>query len=184
MLASMLQDSGCEALFVMLHLIFTEERMMRNRWWILLLCMSLGVAVQAAAVHPDDKKSVPPVMVMESPYGFEETVNNLRDAIGDNNFQMIREQSWDYGLESGATNGRNKILYFCNFNMVNRAIKVDQRVGQLLPFRITVVERDGRVLVMAINPEALVQVMDNPRLGSMRTYVASNYRQIIEEGLF
>lgn len=157
---------------------------MRNRWWTLLLCMSLGAAVQAAGVHPDNKKSVPPVLVMESPYGFEETVNNLRDAIGDNNFQMIREQSWDYGLESDAINSRNEILYFCNFNMVNRAIKVDQRVGQLLPFRITVVDRNGHVLVMAINPEFLVKVMDNPQLDGMRTYVSSNYRRIIEEGLF
>lgn len=158
--------------------------MMRNRKWILLLCMSLVVAVQAAEMQPDNKMSAPAVLVMESPYNFEETVNNLRDAIGNSNFRMIREQPWDYGLESDATHSHDVILYFCNFDMVNSAIRLDQRVGQLLPFRVTIMEQDDRVLVMAIKPETFMQVMDNPRLGRFRTRVASMYREIIEEGLF
>jgi hypothetical protein len=36
---------------------------------------------------------------------------------------------------------------------------------------------------MAINPEAVMEVMGTPRLGSFRTRAASMYRQIIEEGL-
>ena len=158
--------------------------MMRNRKWILLLCMSLIVTVQAAEVQPDNKMSAPMVLLMESPYSFEETVDNLRDAIGENNFRMIREQPWDYGLESNVTHSHDAILYFCNFDMVNSAIKQDQRVGQLLPFRVTIMEQGDRVMVMAINPEALVQVIDNPRLGRFRTRVASMYREIIEDGLF
>jgi hypothetical protein len=63
-LASILQYVGYEALFAMLSLIFTEERMMRNRRWILLLCLSLDVAVQAAEVQPDDKMSAPVVLVI------------------------------------------------------------------------------------------------------------------------
>jgi len=158
--------------------------MMRNRKWILLLCMSLIVAVQATEVQRDNEMSAPAVLVMESPYNFEETVDNLRDAIGEHNFRMIREQPWDYGLESGVRHTQDTILYFCNFNLVNSAIKQDQRIGQLLPFRVTIMEQGDRVLVMAINPEALVQVMDNPQLGRFRTHVASLYREIIEDGLF
>jgi cytochrome c oxidase cbb3-type subunit 3 len=155
---------------------------MRNRWWILLLCWLLAVVAQSAEVQQNDKMPHPAVLVMESPYNFEETVNNLRDAIGDNNFRMIREQAWDDGLNSGVTSSHDAILYFCNFDMVNRAIKLDQRVGQLLPFRITVTEQGNRVLVMAINPEVLTEAMGNSQLGSMR--IASRYRQIINEGLF
>ena len=168
----------------MLSLGFTEEQMMQKSWWALLLCLSWGVAVQAAEVQLDDKVSAPAVLVMESPYSFEGTVNNLRDAISGNNFLMIREQAWDYGLESGDTSTRETILYFCNFVMVNRGIKLDRRVGQLLPFRITVTERDDRVWAMAINPETLMQTNDNPRLGAFHSDAASMYRQIIEEGLF
>lgn len=155
---------------------------MRNRWWILLLCLPLVIPVQAAETHKNDQVPHPAVMVMESPYNFEETVSNLRDAIGDNNFRMIREQAWDDGLKSGATHSRDSILYFCNFAMVNRAIKLDQRIGQLLPFRITVTEQDNRVLVMAINPEVLLKAMGNPWPGRM--LITSQYRQIIDEGLF
>ncbi len=155
---------------------------MRNRWWILLLCGLLAVAAQSAEVQQNDKAPLPAVLVMESPFNFEETVSNLRDAIGNNNFRMIREQAWDDGLKSSATSSRDAILYFCNFEMVNRAIKLDRRFGQLLPFHITVTEQDNHVLVMAINPEVLTEVMGNPQLGSMR--IASRYRQIIDEGLF
>ena len=151
---------------------------MRNRWWILLLCWPLAVVAQAADVQQNNKA----LLVMESPYNFEETVSNLRDAIGNNNFRMIREQAWDDGLKSRATSSRDAILYFCNFDMVNRAIKMDRRVGQLLPFRLTVTEQDNRVFVMAINPEVLTEAMGNSSLGSM--HIASRYRQIIDEGLF
>ena len=158
--------------------------MMRKSWWVLLLCLLRVVSVQAAEMQSDDKRLSSAVLMMESPYSFEETVSNLRDAIGAGNFRMIREQPWDYGLETGVTDSRETILYFCNFDMVNRAIKLDRRVGQLLPFRITVVEQGGRVWAVAINPEAVMQMMDTPRLGGFRKRAASMYRQIIEEGLF
>jgi uncharacterized protein (DUF302 family) len=161
-----------------------EEYLMPKSWWVLLLYLSWVVAIQAAEVQLDYKASSPAILVMESPYSFEGTVNNLRDAISGSNFLMIREQAWDYGLESGETNSRETILYFCNFNMVNRAIKLDRRVGQLLPFRITVAERGEHVWAMAINPETLMQINDTPQLGGFHRYAASMYRQIIEEGLF
>lgn len=68
--------------------------------------------------------------------------------------------------------------------MVNRVIKQDDRVGQLLPLRITVAERGERVWAMVINPEALKQMSDKPRFGEFQTNIASMYRQILEEGLF
>jgi cytochrome c oxidase cbb3-type subunit 3 len=158
--------------------------MMQKSWLVLLKFLSWVVAVQAAEVQLDDRVSAPVVLVMESPYSFEVTVNNLRDAISGNNFLMIREQAWDFGLESGDTSTHETILYFCNFDMVNKAIKLDQRVGQLLPFRITVAERDDSVWVMAINPETFMQMSDKLRLGDFQKYAASMYRQVIEEGLF
>ena len=157
---------------------------MQKSWRVLLMCLSWVVAVHAAEVQLDDNVSASAVLVMESPYSFEGTVINLRNAISGSNFLMIREQAWDYGLESGNTNTRETILYFCNFDMVNRAIKLDQRFGQLLPFRITVAERGERVWAMAINPETLMQMRDKPQLGDFQISAASMYRKIIEEGLF
>lgn len=157
---------------------------MRHRCWILLSNLFLAVLAQGAEVRPDVKTAAPAVWVMESPYGFETTVNSLRDAIVSSNARMIREQRWDDGLESGGTTTREVILFFCNFDYVNLAIKLDKRVGVLLPFRITVVEQGDRVSVMAINPEAVVQQMHNPRLDGFRTRTASMYGRIIEEGLF
>jgi uncharacterized protein (DUF302 family) len=158
--------------------------MTRKSCCALLLCLLQVVAVQAAEMQADAEIFSPAVLMMDSPYSFEGTVNNLRDAIGASNFRMIREQPWDYGLETGVTKSRETILYFCNFDMVNRAIKLDRRVGQLLPFRVTVVERGERVWVIAANPETVMHMMDNPRLGDFHERIAFMYRQIIEEGLF
>jgi uncharacterized protein (DUF302 family) len=157
---------------------------MWNKQWILLLCMSLVAAVQAAEVQPDIGASEPPVYAVESPYSFEETVQSLRSTIGGSNYRLIREQPWDYGLESGDKGSRDTILYFCNFDLVNRAIKADQRIGQLLPFRVTVVERDGRVMVMAVNLDPLTQLLAMNQLGDLQGHVASMYRELIDEGLF
>jgi uncharacterized protein (DUF302 family) len=161
-----------------------EEQIMQKSWWVLLLCLSWPVAVQAAEVQLNDNDSVPAALVMASPYSFEGTVNNLRDAIIGSNFILIREQAWDYGLESSETNSRETILYFCNFDMVNRAIKLDRRFGQLLPFRITIVERGDHVVAMTINPETITQVSDTPGLEGINARTASMYRQILDEGLF
>jgi hypothetical protein len=60
--------------------------------------------VQAAEVQPDDQVLTPVLLVMELPYRFEGTVNNLRDAMSGSNFLMIHEQAWNHGLESGDTN--------------------------------------------------------------------------------
>lgn len=157
---------------------------MRNRQWILLLCMSLVAAVQATDSQSGYGASPAPVFSVESPYGFEETVRNLRNTISGSNYRMIREQSWDDGLQSGPAAGHETILYFCNFDLVNQAIKSDRRVGQFLPFRVTVVERDGKVLVMAVDPEPLLQVLDAGQLGGLQGRVASMYRELIDEGLF
>lgn len=160
---------------------------MRNWQWILVFCMALVAAAEAAEVQPVQPGKVvssPLVFSVESPYGFEETVQNLRSAIGGSNYRLIREQPWDFGLESDNGNSRDTILYFCNFDQVNRAIKADQRIGQFLPFRVTVVERDGRVLVMAVDPEPLLQVLDAEQLDGLGGHVASMYRELIGEGLF
>lgn len=150
--------------------------------WIVLAGLMLTHAVSATA-DPAGPVTSPPVLQVESPYSFEDTVRNLRRAIGGSNFRMIREQAWDYGLETADKGERDAILYFCNFDMVNEAIKIDTRVGQFLPCRVTVAEQDGKVLVMAVNPEPIGQVLGNDKLKPICNRVTELYEDLIDEAI-
>ena len=154
----------------------------------LFLSLSLLPAAQAVEASSKDVAGNPAVLISESSYTFEQTIENLRQAIRGNNFRMIRQQPWDFGLQlrsqvNDQGGDRLSILYFCNFDMVNQAIELDHRVGQLLPCRVTVVERGGRVLVMSINPKPLGDLMSSPALKTLCERLEVLYQNVIEEAL-
>ena len=94
-----------------------------------------------------------PVIEIESSYSLEETVENLKQSIAGENFMLIRTDYLEFGLvDEGKESRQEVILHFCNFNFLFKALTVDPRVGLFLPCRVTVVERDGKVMVSTINP--------------------------------
>jgi len=104
----------------------------------------------------DEKKSAeqePAVFISESPYSVEETVENLVNAVESNNFRLIRIQNLETGVvDEGKEDKGQVIVYSCNFNLLNEALKIDPRIGLFLPCRVTVFKRGDKVLVMAVNP--------------------------------
>ncbi len=125
-----------------------------------------------------------PVLVMKSPYDLEQTVANLKAAAQGNNFRVIREQSVDHGLvENQDEDRRQRILYFCNFDMMHDALAVDKRVGVFLPCQVNVTEREDGVYVIAPNPKVISSTfIDNPELVPACTQLRSAYEAILEEG--
>lgn len=123
-----------------------------------------------------------PTTVYESPYSLEETVANVKQAAVGKNFRIIREQYFDTGLvPEGQESKRSVMIYFCNFNLLNDALAIDPRVGLFLPCRVTVVERDGKVQVMAINPKTLSHLFNNAELDRVCNEMARMYESILEE---
>lgn len=123
-----------------------------------------------------------PVIVRTSPYSFEQTVQNLKNAVIGVNFRLIRLQYLDEGfVPEGKENKKQVMVYSCNFNFLNDALKVDPRVGMFLPCRITVVEQGGKVLVMAVNPKRLSTIFNNRELDQMCEQMHKIYVDMIEE---
>ncbi len=121
-------------------------------------------------------------LIVESPYSFEETVENVRQTITGKNFRLIREQYMDTGyVPEGQENKKQLILYFCNFNFLNSALTIDPRVGIFLPCRITIVEQDGIVQVMAINPMRLSRIFNNVELNEACHEMRDVYTEILED---
>lgn len=124
----------------------------------------------------------PPYLVRESRYSVDQTVNNLKDAILSANMRLIRTQYLEQGLYSpGNENKQQVIVYSCGFNFLNEALKVDPRVGLFLPCRVTVVEHNGKVLVMTVNPKRLSVVFNNSELERLCDQMYGIYLDILEE---
>ena len=136
---------------------------------------------------PVSKQSIenePAVIIKESPYTVEETVKNLENAVSSMNFRLIRIQNLDSGLaEEGKEDKKQVIIYSCNFNILNQALKLDPRVGLFLPCRVTVSEQDGKVLVMYANPKRMNEIYNNNELDNMCTDMKTVYEDMVDEAL-
>lgn len=122
------------------------------------------------------------VITVESSYDLKTTIENVKRAVGANNFVFIREQPLNAGLvEDGREDPKQHIVYFCNFGLLNHALATDPRVGLFLPCRITIVERDGKVSLMAANPKRLSRIFNNSELNEMCDQVARMYVTVMEE---
>ncbi len=122
------------------------------------------------------------IISMDSPYDLKTTIENVRKAVSSNNFVLIREQALNSGLvEPEQEDQKQHIIYFCNFGLLNKALATDPRVGLFLPCRITVVEREGKVRMMAVNPKRLSRIFNNTELNEMCDQVTKMYTAIMEE---
>lgn len=135
-----------------------------------------------AGVVAAPPKKIEKVIIVESPYSLDETVANLKESIISQNFQLIRTEYLEHGLtEDGKENKHQVVLHFCNFKFLFDALAIDPRVGMFLPCRVTVVEREGKVLVMAINPLYLSHLFNNDELDEACKHMHGIYDAIIED---
>jgi len=122
------------------------------------------------------------ILVVDSPYTLEETVENVKQAVSDQNFTLIRTEPLEHGLvEPGRENPKQIVLHFCNFSFLFKALAIDPRVGLFLPCRITVVENNGKVQLMAINPLRLSKLFNNSKLDLACEEMYEIYSAILED---
>jgi len=134
-----------------------------------------------------DKSSeaVTPLISFESPHSLQKTVDIIKRAVIGKNFRIIREQYLNQGLvKAGEENKKQVMIYFCNFDFLNRALAIDPRVGLFLPCRITATEENGKVTVMASNPLYMSPFFNNEGLHKLCQEMHDVYADIVEESTF
>lgn len=133
-------------------------------------------------IHWKAKASEEPVIAIDSDYSLEETVENVKRAAIGKNFRIIRVQNLEDGLfPEGEVNTKQVIVYFCNFNYINKALSLDPRIGLFMPCRVTVTEDEKGVHMMAINPRYLSRIFNNNELDQSCNEMFNTYTEIMEE---
>lgn len=136
-------------------------------------------------IKPGHDGDEPLVIEYESADDLATVIDNIKRAAQGKNFRLIRVQNLDNGfVDEKAESGKEVIIYFCNFKLLNQALKVDSRVGLFLPCRITAYEQDGKVKVIAINPRRLSHLFNNNELDRLCDEMHKTYVEILEEATF
>ena len=151
---------------------------MRNNfcWWMLFL-VGWFSALPAAAQGEE-----PLLNVFVKGGQIEQVSAALIKAIGSNNYAYVRQQTIDRGLVPTDWDVQSvRIIYFCNFDMMQRALALDTRVTSFLPCRITLIETARGVDLMAVNPAWVSTRLGNYRLHEYCVKMKRDYLTIMRE---
>lgn len=116
---------------------------------------------------------------------FDAVVEKARDVLKDNGFGVLTEIDMQATLKAklGGDMERYLILGACNPPLAHRAVTAEKRIGVLLPCNVVVREdtdHPGTVLVEAMNPELMAQVLDNPEVAPIADEVSEKIRNVID----
>lgn len=116
---------------------------------------------------------------------FDAVVEKARDVLKDNGFGVLTEIDMQATLKAklGEDMERYLILGACNPPLAHRAVTAEKRIGVLLPCNVVVredTEHPGTVLVEAMNPELMAQVLDNPAVAPIADEVSEKIRNVID----
>ena len=72
------------------------------------------------------------------------------------------------------------ILGACNPPLAHLALEAEPEIGVLLPCNVVVYERDGETHIAAVDPERMLSIVDNDRLGPIAQEVRSRLGLVVE----
>lgn len=126
---------------------------------------------------------IPPSHVVESPVGFKETVKRIKQTLKGYNFRYFPDRYLEEGLTTGMVEHREELaIRFCNFNELYKLLRVEPRLGAVLPCRMTVVKRaDGKVLIIAGNMRFIAGRFNNNQLTDWAAEMDRMIQDILDE---
>ena len=138
---------------------------------------------KAAAARQPSRDRLELTLIVDSPYDFKTTVNNVRQALTGSNFRIFPERFLEQGLTDEFSHDQKQVsLRFCNFNQLFDLLNVEPRLGVVLPCRITVIEHeDGRVQLIAANMRTISRWFNNDELEEVANKMAAAVESVLEE---
>ncbi|MDP2787848.1 MAG: DUF302 domain-containing protein [Pseudomonadota bacterium] len=151
--------------------------------FLLLALLCGGVATAAEPAPKSIPKPIPEPMILTATAqgrDMEAALAALNQAIVNHNYTFVRQQAIDNRLVPYAQEVRSvRLVYFCNFAKMDRALRLDLRAAQMLPCRVTLIETPTGVDLIAVNPAWVSQNM--PGLHEECQELKNDYLAILEE---
>lgn len=112
---------------------------------------------------------------------FAEVVQRTREALQAEGFGVISEIDIQKALRDkiGVEFRPYLILGACNPALAHEALRLEDKVGTMLPCNVVVQETDTGIEVAAIDPVASMQAIQNEQLGEKAQEVADKLRRAI-----
>jgi cytochrome c oxidase cbb3-type subunit 3 len=128
----------------------------------------------------------PLVFVYQSPYKLQETVNKIRDSAKAYNFRVYPNRALLEGLgKLDADDKKQIVIRFCNFSNMQIFLKLEPRLGVMLPCRVTVIEDEqGKVHIVLENYKQAVERFNNEQIIHSAGVLIEKMQEMIEEALW
>jgi uncharacterized protein (DUF302 family) len=113
---------------------------------------------------------------------FEEAVRRTTEALKQEGFGIITEIDVKdtFAKKLGVAFRNYRILGACNPKLAHEALKIEDKVGTMLPCNVVVQEAPGGAIeVAAIDPVASMRAIDNPRLKQAAEQVRERLQKVV-----
>ena len=112
---------------------------------------------------------------------FREAVQRVRDELAAEGFGVLCEIDVQATLAAklGAEVEPYVILGACNPPLAHQALEAEPELGVLLPCNVAVYERDGLTRVAAVDPERMLSIVENERLGPIADLVRDKLAAVV-----
>jgi cytochrome c oxidase cbb3-type subunit 3 len=147
------------------------------------LALVFGIFLGLASALPARAEEEPPLLdVTVKGKTLDQVTESVINAINSNNYSFVRQQAIDSRLVPAGWEAKSvRIIYFCNFDTMNRALALDTRAAEFLPCRITLIETRDGVDLLAVNPAWMSLRMGNYRLHEYCVKLKADYQAIMSE---
>lgn len=114
--------------------------------------------------------------------GYAEAVERTREALKTEGFGVLCEIDIKEKLKQklGVDFRNYLIIGACNPPLAYQTLQEEINIGLLLPCNVIVYEKDGRIVVSAVDAARMLSVVGNPKLESIAATVNEKLRRVID----
>ena len=153
-----------------------NNKMRPQLLWLLYLWIGLFMPLSAQA----EEEEPPLLNALIKGATIEQATESVIRAINSNNYSFVRQQAIDSHLVPRAWEARSvRVIYFCNFDTMSKALALDTRASEFIPCRITLIETRDGVELMAVNPAWVSLRLGNYRLHEYCLKLKVDYQAIL-----
>jgi uncharacterized protein (DUF302 family) len=116
--------------------------------------------------------------------GFDDAVASTKEALKRHSFGVLTQIDMRDILKKRLNVDFRPylILGVCNLQLTYRALRVEDKIGTMLPCNIVLQQHeDGRVEISAVDPVASMQAITNVEVGQVAQDVRSQLQRVVDE---